>query len=343
MANRIVEDLRVDPRIKEMFADIPETRGAKFGSREEVLAGFAAMAAQSTGPNFMSVLAAQDFETLAPSDGLDISRHEIRSDPDGNTITLQVIRPQSDEALPCVYYIHGGGMVMLSAYDPNYAAWGRMIARAGVIVVMVEFRNALLPNTLPEVAMYPGGLNDCISGLHWVFDNALGLGIDASRVIVAGESGGGNLTLAVGLALKRAGEVARIKGLYALCPYIKGEWSDEDGGSVVNNAGVLLDLRYDNGAVCYGIEAFEQRDPLAWPGFADEEELKGLPPVKINVNECDPLLDEGVDLYRRLLRAGVPAQCRQAMGTIHGTEAFVACCPDISASLATDIAAFARD
>lgn len=343
MANRITEDSRVDPRIKALFADIPQMRGAKLGSREEVLAGLAAMAAQSTAESFISVLARQDFEPFAPSDGLDISTHEVRSEPDGNTITVRLIRPQSDEPLPCVYYIHGGGMVMLSAYDANYFAWGRMIARSGVAVVMVEFRNALVGNSNPEVAVYPGGLNDCVSGLRWVLDNAGALGIDPSRVVVSGDSGGGNLTMATGLAMKRAGEPARVKGLYALCPYIKGTWSDADGGSVVNNAGILLDLRFDNGAVSYGIEAFEQRDPLAWPGFADEAELKGLPPVKINVNECDPLLDEGVELYRRLVRAGVPAQCRQAMGTIHATEVYVACCPDISASLALDIAAFARD
>ena len=166
MANRIVEDPRVDPRIKALFADTPQMRGAKLGSREEVLAGLAAMAAQSTGESFISVLAKQDFEAIVPSNGLDISKHEVRSDPDGNTISLQVIRPQSDDPLPCVYYIHGGGMVMLSAYDANYSAWGRMIAHGGVAVVMVEFRNALVPNTLPEVAIYPGGLNDCVSGLR---------------------------------------------------------------------------------------------------------------------------------------------------------------------------------
>jgi len=61
----------------------------------------------------------------------------------------------------------------------------------------------------------------------------------------------------------------------------------------------------------------------------------------ISVNECDPLRDEGVNFYRLLLRAGVPARGRQVMGTIHGTEIFPMACPDISRDTARDIAAFA--
>ena len=70
--------------------------------------------------------------------------------------------------------------------------------------------------------------------------------------------------------------------------------------------------------------------PLAWPGFATEDDVRGLPPTVISVNECDPLRDEGIEFYRLLLRAGVPARCRQLMGTIHGTEIFSIACPDIS-------------
>ena len=94
--------------------------------------------------------------------------------------------------------------------------------------------------------------------------------------------------------------------------------------------------------MAYGIEAFEARDPLAWPAFATAEDVKGLPPVVISVNECDPLRDEGIDFYRLLLASGVPARCRQVMGTIHGTEIFAICCPDISRDTASDIANFAR-
>jgi len=338
MANKIVEDPRIDPRIKALFKDMPPGAGAKVESREVLIAAMQAVAGNSM---LAALFDGLDFEAVAPSAGLDMTRHEVTSAPDGNTISVHVIRPKGTEVLPCVYYIHGGGMMMMSAYDLNYAAWGRMIAGQGVAVAMVEFRNSAVPNTLPEVAPYPGGLNDCLSGLRWVLDNAGTLGIDATRVIIAGESGGGNLTLATGLAMKRDGEIGRISGLYALCPYIKGEWSDADGGSVVANRGVLLDLHFDNGAVAYGIEAFNAGDPLAWPAFATEDDLKGLPKVKISVNECDPLRDEGVNFYRKLVRAGVPAQCVEAIGTVHGTEIFLAR-PEISRDCARDIAGFAR-
>jgi len=81
---------------------------------------------------------------------------------------------------------------------------------------------------------------------------------------------------------------------------------------------------------------------LAWPGFAKAADIEGLPPVIISVNECDPLRDEGIAFYRRLLQTGVKARCRQVMGTIHGTEIFPICCPDISRDTARNIADFAR-
>ena len=52
-----------------------------------------------------------------------------------------------------------------------------------------------------EVAPFPAGLNDCVSGVRWLVDQADELGIDASKIIVAGESGGGNLAIATGMQL----------------------------------------------------------------------------------------------------------------------------------------------
>ena len=94
--------------------------------------------------------------------------------------------------------------------------------------------------------------------------------------------------------------------------------------------------------MAYGIAEFEAKNPLAWPGFATEADVAGFPPTIISVNECDPLRDEGVGFYRLLLRAGVPARCRQVMGTTHGTEVFTIACPEISRDCAADLARFAR-
>ncbi|MGB3581953.1 MAG: alpha/beta hydrolase fold domain-containing protein, partial [Roseiarcus sp.] len=205
-----------------------------------------------------------------------------------------------------------------------------------------DFRNSVTASSVPEVAPYPAGLNDCVSGLKWVHANAATLGIDPTRIIIAGESGGGNLTLAAGLKLKRDGDIGLIKGLYAMCPCLAGQWPATDSPSSVENNGIFIDLHNNNIAMGYGIEAFNARDPLAWPGFAVESDVQGLPNVVISVNECDPLRDEGVNFYRLLSRAGVPARCRQMMGTIHATEVFPALCPDISRDTARDMAALCK-
>jgi acetyl esterase len=209
-------------------------------------------------------------------------------------------------------------------------------------VAMVDFRNSLTASSVPEVAPFPAGLNDCVSGLKWVHANRDALNIDPKRIIVAGESGGGNLTLATGLKLKRDGQVGLIKGLYALCPYIAGKWPQAQYPSSIENNGIFLDVQGNMGAMAYGIEAFNARDPLAWPGFATLEDVAGLPPTVISVNECDPLRDEGISFYRLLMRGGVRASCRQVMGMIHAAEIFPTCCPDISYATASDIANFCR-
>ena len=340
--SKIAEDPRIDPRIKAIMGFLSFPALGDVSSREELLAEAATEEAVQQRQMLTAFLEMTDTEEAAPSAGVTVSEHEVVSQPDGNTIKIRFIRPEGDEVLPCVYYIHGGGMQALSCYDGNYRAWGRIIAARGVAVAMVDFRNALVPSSVPEVAPFPAGLNDCLSGLKWVAANHAELGIDPGRIIVAGESGGGNLTLATGLKLKQDGDLGLIAGLYALCPYIAGIWPLPENPSSIENNGILLDLHNNRGAMAYGIAELERRNPLAWPGFATEDDVRGLVPTVISVNECDPLRDEGINFYRLLLRAGVPARCRQVMGTIHGSEIFPILCPDISRETAASIADFAR-
>ena len=341
MALDIAADTRLDPRLRGILEVIPEVILADVENREELLAE-ANTPEAAAGREAFRIF--QDLcDEAAPSEGLEVTSAQFVSQPDGNAVNLQIIRPETDLPLACVYYIHGGGMATMSCFDGMYRGWGKHIAANGVAVVMVDFRNCIVASSAPEVEPFPAGLNDCVSGLHWIVDHADDLGIDPSRIVVAGESGGGNLTLATGLKLKRDGDLGLIKGLYALCPYIAGQWPTPECPSSHENEGLLLRLHNNRGRIGYGIEAFNERNPLAWPSFASVDDVTGFPPTVINVNECDPLRDEGINFYRLLLSAGVAARCRQMMGTMHGTEIFAIACPDISRDTARDIAGFTRE
>jgi acetyl esterase/lipase len=341
MTSKLELDPRVDPRIKKFFAGLPIGPRPSVTSREELLAqehspeGLAAYARQ------VAAFDSMDREDIASSTGLTVRTLTFTSAPDGNTVKVQYIRPAGDAVLPCIYYIHGGRMEFSSCFEGNYKTWGRMIAARGVAVAMVDFRNSVQPDSAPEIAPFPAGLNDCLSGLRWVCANAASLGIDPARVVVAGESGGGNLSLAVGMKLKRTGELGLIKGIYALCPYIAGQWPQEQYPSSIENEGIVFCFQDNRATMAYGIDAFEARDPLAWPAFATIDDVTGLPPVVISVNECDPLRDEGIAFYRLLVSAGVAARCRQMMGACHGIEILPVVCPDIARSTAADMAEFA--
>ncbi len=341
MATKIVNDPRIDPRIKALLGAAPDVvPPGNVANREQLLAEDNSPAAQARMAMVKMFTNMCDNEDVAPSKGLKVTTETFRSEPDGNEIKIQFIRPDTSERLPCVVYLHGGGMMHFSCFDGMYKAWGRIIATQGVAVAMVDFRNCVTPSSTPEVAPFPAGLNDCVSGVKWVAAHADRLKIDPKRIIVAGESGGGNLTLAAGLKLKQDGDIGLIKGLYALCPYIAGQWPLPQNPSSSENNGILLELHNNRGAMAYGIEAFNAKNPLAWPAFAGDDDVKGLPPTVIHVNECDPLRDEGLNFYRLLMKNGVKARARQSMGTTHGVELLAIACPDISYDTARDIAAF---
>ena len=352
MPNRVATDPRLDPRIRAVFQGLPVINalgqsitwgGRNVATRAELLAEAnspKAIAAQAT--KSAQAQAALNLGAIAPVTGLTQTILEFRSQPDRNLAKICLLRPDSPAPLPCVYYIHGGAMAVGSCFDPIYQVWAQTVAQYGVAVALVEFRNCLVPSSLPEVAPYPAGLNDCVSGLYWLAAQAAALGLDATRLVIAGESGGGNLTIATGLRLQQAGDLGLIQGLYALCPFIGGEWPHADSPAAVANNGLWLDLHNNRAAIAYGIEALDRRDPLAWPRFATEADVRGLVKTMIVVNECDPLRDEGINFYRLLRRAGVSAQCREVKGTLHASDIMPSVCPDISHATAASLAQFCR-
>ena len=343
MTTKIDLDPRLDPRIKAAFAGMPV--GApqpNVASREELLGQELSTEGRAAYARQVAIFDSMDREDIAPSTGLVVRDLTFTSAPDGNTVKIQYIRPAGEQILPCIYYIHGGRMMFSSCYEGNYKAWGRMIAARGLAVAMVDFRNAVHADSAPEIAPFPAGLNDCVSGLKWVHENAAALGIHPARIVVTGESGGGNLALATAMTLIRDGELGLIKGVYAMCPFIAGEWPQAQFPSSTENEGIFISVQNNRTAMAYGIEALNDRNPLAWPSFATVDDVRGLPPVVISVNECDPLRDEGIAFYRLLMQAGVAARCRQLMGACHAIEVLPAVCPDLARSTAGDIADFAN-
>ena len=301
----VQNDHRLDPRVKRALRSVPWRPLSDIDSRERLVEISNSESALAMAAKLENLYARFDTADVAPFDGLRIETREFASSPDGNTVKVQFIRPDSDDVVPGVVYLHGGGMQTGSCFNAMYRMWGRVLAHQGLAVAMIDFRNCLTPSSAPEIEPFPAGLNDCVAGVRWTVANAVELGIDPDRVIVAGESGGGNLTLATGMRLLRDGDMGLVRGLYALCPYIAGRWPQERFPSSIENEGILLNLHHNRGAVAYGIEQLDAGNPLAWPTFATDDDVHGLAPTFISVNEADPLRDEGIDFYRLLLRAGV--------------------------------------
>ncbi len=187
MKNKISEDPRIDKRIKDVFGVLDvDSVMAEHATREEMMA-FEDTEEALMGKEIMhQINNAPHYKDVIPSEGLSTVTKEFISEPDGNTIKIQYIRPDTDEILPCVYYIHGGGMEMSSCFDELYQAWGRCIARQNVAVAMVDFRNARWASSAEEVAPYPAGLNDCVSGIKWVHANSGDLNINPEKISHSG-------------------------------------------------------------------------------------------------------------------------------------------------------------
>ena len=266
---------------------------------------------------------------------------EVVRGVDGNDITLFVHRPTSVTGpLPAVLHIHGGGMVILEAAGEGYVRWRDELAATGMIVVGVEFRNGagkLGPHP------FPAGLNDCMSALQWITDNKARLGI--SKVIVSGESGGGNLSLATTLKAKKDGRIDQIDGVYAQCPYIFGMYGTKSPNlpSLYENDEYFLDCnQMAVMAKVYDPSGEHEMNPLAWPYHATPSDLEGLPPHVVSVNQLDPLRDEGLAYFRKLLDAGVQAVSRTVNGTCHAGDCiFRDALPDVYLTTIRDVKSFA--
>ncbi|KAK0723360.1 Alpha/Beta hydrolase protein [Lasiosphaeria miniovina] len=276
---------------------------------------------------------------LAPVPGEGSYEPVIRSEwripcDDSREIRLVVHRPDPTAApaatLPAVIYLHGGAMVMLSSTNPLHTSWASALARTGLIVISPDFRNVLSSSTDKRLHPFPAGLDDCVVAVRWVAAHRRELGIGADdKIVLQGESGGGNLALATALRANRERWLAgAIDGVCAWVPYISGaygaprEWKLRQGlASLVECDGYIMSCPNSTlNARLYDPEGSHTRDPLAWPYWAAEKDLQGLPPHLIITSELDLLRDEGNAYFRKLVAAGVRAVGRMNLGITHMGE-----------------------
>ncbi len=334
-------DQRADPRMVKALAQFglagrmpvpPVTPGAPMEDR---------LAAVAAAEKRMGAVLEELAQTLPGPKGVATMTTTITG-VDGNDIALYITHPiRAAGELPGVVHFHGGAMMINSVTYTSYTRARENLAATGLVVVGVEFRNAggrLGPHP------YPAGLNDCASAVRWTYANRADLGI--SHLITCGESGGGNLALTTVLKAKREGWLDEIAGAYAQCPFLSGRWYEQPDElpSLKECDGYFLtrEIMGLAGAV-YDPTGENSRDAACYAGWATDEDLGGLPPQVISVNEIDPLRDEGLLYYRRLVRAGVPAVGRMVVGTGHGCDLLLGgYLPEVFAASIRDVSGFAK-
>ncbi len=333
-------DERADPRIIEVlkavggFAPGVETVGPG-ASYEACLAYCAAFEDAAAAGNAALRAALPKFTTVE-------KYTQTIKGPDGNEIVLYIHRPKAVAGdVSCVVHTHGGGMVLMTAADPMYVRWRDSLADAGVLTIGVEFRNGggRLGNH-----PFPAGLTDCAAAVQWANGKRKELGV--SNIVISGESGGGNLSIATTLKAKKEGWIEQISGVFAMCPYISGAYATPPQSllSLYENDGYMLDCAQMAALVkVYDPKGAHQNNPLAWPLAAQADDLAGLPPHVISVNELDPLRDEGLAFYRKLVRAGVSAVARTVHGTPHaGDVSYPDVVPELYQDTLRALCGFAR-
>lgn len=237
-----------------------------------------------------------------------VERVEDRScEGPAGRIPLRLYVPPGGPPHPLTVFFHGGGFVFgdLDAYDEV----ARRLCREGrSVVASVDYRLA------PE-APFPAAVEDAEAATRWAAAHARELGGEASRLIVAGDSAGGNLAAVVSRRV-RLPSGTRLAGqalIYPVTDVRPAQYASRtafaDGYGLTSEA-----MRWFGEQYAPSHDA--KHHPDASPILATD--LSGLPPAFVLTAEFDPLRDEGESYAQRLEKAGVPVEYHCLPGTIHG-------------------------
>ncbi len=247
-----------------------------------------------------------DAQKAAVLPAAEVSKKTINVD--GQEIDLVIVKPENSKGeLHAFMYFHGGGRVI--GDSPTHERLIRdLVIRSGAAAVYVDYSRA------PE-AKHPIAINQAYSATKWVAENGSEIGVDGSRLAVAGNSAGGNMAAVVSLKAKEAG-TPKIKLRLLLWPVTDASFHNtsymEFGEGHFLTSELMQWMRGH-----YTTDANQRNEIYILPLRASLEQLNGLPPALIQTAEKDILRDEGEAYGRKLNEAGVPVTVTRYNGMIH--------------------------
>ena len=222
-------------------------------------------------------------------------------------VHVRIFRPPGEAPKPAVVYFHGGGWVFGSC-ETHDDMCAEMADGADVVVVLVDYRLA------PENP-HPAQLEDSLKVLLWMRSAGRAFGIDPDRIVGAGDSAGGQMTVGLCLALRDA-SARQLLGQVLIYPVLG---ADVNTPSYIRNAAAPCLTKPE---MIFYLDCFlgpkgnpNWTDPKAVPNLAAN--LNGLPQAFITVAAHDPLHDDGVIFRDKLRAAGIPVALREEPALAH--------------------------
>ncbi|MBR1198999.1 alpha/beta hydrolase [Bradyrhizobium sp. AUGA SZCCT0240] len=211
-----------------------------------------------------------------------------------------------DGLAPCLVFYHGGGWV-IGDLDSHDVVCRKLAHEGELIVISIDYRLA------PE-HKFPAAVDDAVTAVKWVAANAKDLGIDTARIMVGGDSAGGNLAAVVALAA-RDGDGPKLAGQVLIYPAtdfgMKHPSHSEPETSILLTHSVIKWFCNHYLSSPADIDNWQ-----ASPARA--KTLEGLPSAYVLTAGGDPLRDEGDEYAARLKQAGVPVTYKHFPGQFHG-------------------------
>jgi len=261
---------------------------------------------EKPGPEVRATLTGLQAKTPVDLSGITIAEKTISEND--RKVKLYIVKPEKVQGTPpVILFIHGG--VWLAGNFENHKRLVRdLVVGTGAAVVFPEY------TPIPD-AIYPTQIEESHAAAKWVAAHGAEIGVDGSRMAVAGNSVGGNMSTVVAMMAKEQGG-PKIRFQVLLIPATDTNFETESYRDFATGrflARAFMQFGYN----IYAPDAKTRKDPHAAPLQASIDQLRGLPPALVITAENDPLRDEGEAYARKLKDAGVEVTATRYNGMIH--------------------------